>query len=156
MIYVFDTSSFIVISHYFPDRFPSFWNYLSEYVTNGKIISVKEVFNELDTNYSRQHLREWIKINRSIFRVPEEMEMAFITQIFSIQHFQYLVTQKQLLKGTPVADPFIIASAKINDACVVTEEEKKKNASRIPNVCEYFGIECTNLEGFMEKENWEF
>ncbi|MCZ6821218.1 MAG: DUF4411 family protein [Calditrichaeota bacterium] len=63
---------------------------------------------------------------------------------------------KQRLKGTPVADPFVIASARIRQACVVTEEGKKKNAARIPNVCEYFGVDCTNLEGFMERERWRF
>jgi hypothetical protein len=39
---------------------------------------------------------------------------------------------------------------------VVTEEEKKANAARIPNVCEYFGVNCVNLEGFMERKGWAF
>ena len=46
--------------------------------------------------------------------------------------------QQERLKGKPVADPFVIAKAKI------------------PNVCNHFGILCINLDGFMEKENWTF
>ena len=32
----------------------------------------------------------------------------------------------------------------------------KKNAAKIPNVCEHFGVHCTNVEGFMERESWTF
>lgn len=156
MIYVFDSNSFIVISQYFPDRFPTFWLKLDEAVQNEVIISVREVFNELNNNQSKPHLTDWIQKNKSIFHVPDNDELNFVKTIFSIAHFQYLVTEKQRLKGTPVADPFVIASAKIKKACVVTEEDKKKNASRIPNICDYFHIECTNIEGFMEREGWEF
>ena len=52
--------------------------------------------------------------------------------------------------------PFIVAAAKVINGCVVTEESKKPNAPNIPNVCEYFNIECTNLQGFMEREGWKF
>lgn len=82
--------------------------------------------------------------------------MMFVSEIFSIPHFQNLVGQKQTLKGTPVADPFIIACAKVKNGCVVTEEVMKQGAARIPNICEHFGIDCTNVEGFMEREKWEF
>ena len=30
------------------------------------------------------------------------------------------------------------------------------NAVKIPNVCEHFGVDCTNLEEFMEREKWRF
>jgi hypothetical protein len=73
-----------------------------------------------------------------------------------VRHFEYLVGQEQRLTGAYVADPFVIASAKVRKACVVTEEQKKPNAAKIPNVCAHFGIECTNLEGFMKREGWSF
>lgn len=156
MIYVFDTSAFIVISHYYPERFPTFWDRFEKYTNDGKIYSVREVFNELNTQASKPHLAEWIKKHKSIFLIPGQDEMNFTSEIFKIPHFQYLVSKKQQLKGTPVADPFVIASAKMKSACIITEESKKENASRIPNICEHFNIECTNVEGFMEKEDWEF
>lgn len=156
MVYIFDSNSFIVISHYFPERFPSFWKQIDEYVSDGKILSVREVFNELDNNSSKIHLIDWLKTNKSIFMIPSQPEMNFVNSIFQVPHFQYLVSTKQRLKGSPVADPFVIASAKVKNGCVVTEENKKKNSSRIPNICDHFNIDCTNIEGFMRRENWEF
>ena len=60
------------------------------------------------------------------------------------------------LTGIPCTDPFVIAKAKFVDGCVATEEKQKKNAAKIPNVCERFEIDCTNLQGFMEREGWTF
>ena len=108
-------------------------------------MSVREVYNDLEGKGNRPHLQDWLKVNRSIFLTPTNEETAFVREIFSIHHFQYLVTQKQRLKGTPVADPFVIASAKLRKGCVVTEEEKKDHAARMPNVCDHFGIKWANL-----------
>ena len=156
MIYVFDTSSFIVLSHYFPQRFPSFWQQFDGAVSQGAGISVREVHNELHSEATKEHLRDWLDRNKHIFLIPSEEETEFVAEIFAVPHFQYLVTQKQRLKGTPVADPFVIASARVDDACVVTEESMKPNAAGIPNVCAHFSIQCTNIEGFMRREGWKF
>lgn len=67
-----------------------------------------------------------------------------------------MLRHEHLLEGKPCADPLIIAAAKLHNGCVVTEETKKPNAPNIPNVCEYFNIDCTNLQGFMEREGWSF
>ncbi|MEW6042614.1 MAG: DUF4411 family protein, partial [Elusimicrobiota bacterium] len=56
MVYVFDTSSFRVLNHYFPQRFPSFWTTFNEYASSGKIISVREVYNELIIQGIKPHL----------------------------------------------------------------------------------------------------
>ncbi len=156
MVYIFDTNTFIVLGHYFPDRFPSFWKKFETFVEGEGIISVREVLKELDTTASRPHLREWVEGHKNIFHIPGSKETEFLKRIFSVPRFQHLVDQKKRLKGTPVADPFVIASAKIHGGYVVTEEDKKKDASRIPNVCEYFEVNCTNLEGFMKREGWQF
>lgn len=71
-------------------------------------------------------------------------------------HFQQLVEKKKILKGGPVADPFVIAKAKVEGAILVTEEAFKENAAKIPNVCEYFKVEYINLEDFMQREGWQF
>ena len=96
------------------------------------------------------------KRNRNIFIQPSPEELAFIAEIFKVKHFQMLVRTAERLEGKPVADPFVIAKAKIIQGCVVTDEKLKPNAAKIPNVCEYFGVAYRNLEGFMERENWTF
>jgi len=88
--------------------------------------------------------------------IPTQEETNFVSQIFAIPHFQALIRKKHQLTGMPVADPFVIACAYANQACVVSEEALKANAASIPNICKHFGIECTNIEGMMEREDWEF
>ena len=153
---MFDSSSFIVISHYFPDQFPTFWARFEKAIEAGEIISVRETLNELTTKASRPWLAQWVKDHRAMFLVPSNEELEFVREIFKIPHFQMLVTVKQRLSGNPAADPFVIAAAKVRGATVVSEESKKPNAARIPNVCEHFGIACLMVEGFLAKQGWRF
>jgi len=156
MTYVLDTSSFRICGHYFPSRFPTFWHSFDELVNQGRIISVREVRNELDHVANREHLRDWVNNNRGIFLLPEPDETVFVARIFSVPHFQQLIGEKQRLIGRPVADPFVIASAQARGGTVVTEESLKPNAAKIPNVCDHFGIDCISIEQLMENEGWEF
>jgi hypothetical protein len=48
------------------------------------------------------------------------------------------------------------ASARVRGGCVVTEEKLKPKAAKIPNVCEHFGVHCTNVEGFLKQKGWTF
>lgn len=82
--------------------------------------------------------------------------MMFVSQIFAVPHFQNLVKKEKRLIPTTVADPFIIAGAKVKEGCVVTEEVFQRNAAKIPNVCQYFNVDDTNVQGFMEGEEWRF
>ena len=79
-----------------------------------------------------------------------------VAEIFKVTHYQAMIRKKERLKGKPVADPFVIAKAKVCNGWVVTREKWKENSAQIPNVCEHFGVPCMNLEGFMKKEGWTF
>jgi hypothetical protein len=79
-----------------------------------------------------------------------------VRKLFEHPQFQHLVKKKQILTGAPAADPFLIASAYVRKACVVTEETKGANTIRIPDACEHFSIVCRDLEGLMEQEGWTF
>ena len=156
MAYVFDTSSFSVLGNYYPEQFPTFWEKFNQAVVVGDIISVREVHRELEFYARHPHLSDWVGDHRDIFLLPSPEETQFVQEIFSVQHFRMLVSEQDLLAGNLRADPFIIAKAKVINSCVVTEENRQPNAARIPNVCEHFGIDCTNLQGFMEREGWTF
>lgn len=157
MLYVFDTNSFTVLRHYFPDHFPSVWEKIGLLVFQEQFISVLEVFRELEAGGNRHpFIFEWIKENRRIFFEPTTDEMIFISEIFKIKKFQELVNQKQRLKSSPVADPFVIACARVRGGYVVTEEVFKENSGKIPNVFEHFQIDYTNVQGFMNREGWKF
>ena len=156
MPFVFDTNSIRVLSNYYPQRFPSFWRRFDQLVTDEEVISTREVLRELPTQLTQPWLLDWIDHHKELFVTPGQDETDFVRQIFAVRHFQALVGQKQRLKGTPVADPWVITCAHTRQGCVVTEERGRPNSAKIPNVCEHFGIDCTNLEGFLERLGWRF
>ncbi len=99
---------------------------------------------------------KWVKEHKAMFALPGADESTFVGEIFKVPHFKALVGEQQRLKGSPVADPFLVASARCCDGCVVTEEKLKPNAAKIPNVCDHFGVNYTNVLGFLKQKNWKF
>ena len=125
-------------------------------VAAGRIVSVREVLNELELQSTKAHLDEWVQKNKGMFSPPSAVETEFVSAIFEVAHFRQIVSTENVLKGRPVADPFVVAAAKVRGACAVTEESMRENAAKIPNVCDYFEIEWTNVEGLMKREGWTF
>ncbi len=156
MVYVMDTSSFVVLGHYFPDRFSSFWVDLNALVDGGRLVSVSEVWKELDNKKARPHLIDWLASRKGMFQTPSTDEMDFVAKIFSVDAFQSLVKRRSILEGSPVADPWVIASAAVRGGFVVTEELEKPNNVRIPTVCRHFEVGCTTLQGLMSREGWKY
>lgn len=156
MIFVFDTSSLIKLKHFYPNIFESIWKGLGNMVASNNLISTREVWRELEGQDQGRHVNQWVKDNKSIFTTPQPEELNFVAEIFRVRHFHTLIGDQQRLKGTPVADPFVIACAKVNNGTVVTEEVIKPNAAKIPNVCQKFDVDCINLHQFMEMQNWKF
>ncbi len=154
--YIFDSSSMHVLRNYYPAQFPTFWSRFEDAIKAGHVKSVREVFNELETLQKGMWIWDWVRDNKELFTTPTDDETNFVGTIFGVPHFQTLVGRIQTLKGRPVADPFVIASARCNGGCVVTEESNKPHASRIPNVCEHFDIAWTNVQGFLEQNGWAF
>jgi len=156
MIYVFDTSSIRSLQHFYQSVFKTIWDGLDGLVQQQNLISTREVWNELGRQNVSADVLAWAKQNKQIFTTPNAAELQFVAQIFQIQHFQSLIGEQQRLKGTPVADPFVIACAKIKNGTVVTEEQLKPNAAKIPNVCAHFNVPCIDLERFMQQQGWTF
>ncbi len=166
MIYVFDTSSIRALQHIYPRVFTSVWDNLEKLVDQDELVSTREVFNELERQDVSEEILEWATNHKSIFATPVASELGFVAEIFKIKHFQGLIGAQQRLKGTPVADPFVIARAKSCGGTVVTEEgwirptthppTPKPNAGKIPNVCQHFDVPCVDLEEFLIRQNWVF
>lgn len=79
-----------------------------------------------------------------------------VSKIFAVHHFQQNIEMQKLLKGGLNADPFVIARAMAEGKTVVTMEQLKPNAVKIPNICNHFKVRWLNLEGFMEEQGWSF
>ena len=156
MIYVFDTSAFIVLKNYYPGTFQGLWANIDSFVADGTIVSVREVFNELQNYNDADFIQDWSKANKAVFAAPSNAELLAVQRVLAIPHFRTLISGKAVLKGTPVADPFVIAAAQILGGSVVTQEALKPNAAKIPNVCLHFGVPCVDLQTFMASQGWTF
>ena len=68
MIYILDTSFFIICDNYYIKVFPTFWDKLDESVKDKKIISVKQTKKEIDDYQGKKdQIEPWIKNNLNIF-----------------------------------------------------------------------------------------
>ena len=152
MSYVFDTSPLSVLfKNYYRRTFRSLWERFDDLVAEGQIVSTREI-----GDLSDGPLRDWAVANPGIFATPVAAEGAFVAEIYRIRHFQQNIEQQKILNGGKNADPFVIAKARVENRIVVTMEQLRPNAVKIPNICEHFGIRWLSLEGFMEVEGWEF
>ncbi|MDR1747426.1 MAG: DUF4411 family protein [Spirochaetaceae bacterium] len=157
MKYIFDNNTLTgIFRHYYRDSFPSFWSRFDNMAAEGSIFSVREVHNEIKNYDRKDDLAFWAKANPNFFHDPTPEELQFINQIYSVPHFTNNMSQKKLLLGGPFADPFIIAKAHVEHGTVVTQEQYKLNAARIPNICEHFHIPCINLQMFLKQNDWNF
>lgn len=157
MLYVVDTCSLNKLAHYPRDVFPSFWSALNNLVDKQRLTSVREVLKEMERwTACPQDIMDWLDSNKHIFETPSEDEMKSIREILAFPSFQRMIGKRPMLEGTPAADPWIVAKARVLGACVITEEKAEPGSAKIPNVCEYFGVECLNLEGLLRREQWKF
>ncbi|MFA7000007.1 MAG: PIN domain-containing protein [Candidatus Paceibacterota bacterium] len=155
-MYVFDTNVFISLDLYYPNRFPTIWERIDSLADSGSLVSVREVRRELENNCSSEHVLNWIIQHRHIFHVPTNEECQIVAEIFKKKQYLGFVKRNNLLKGMPVADPFIIAAAKVKGFCVVTQESNKSKGARIPTACVDFDVDCIALEGFLEREKLKY
>ena len=157
-IYVFDSSALMhLFDYYYESRFPTLWKRFYQFVESGQIVSVREVKNEIYGHHNKERrINQWAKQSSELFTTPTLEEMQFVQEIFEVEHFQVIISRKNLLRGKPVADPFVIAKAKVINGTVVTNEANKLHGAKIPNICEHFNVKCANLEKFMEVEGWSF
>lgn len=156
MIYVIDTNSLGVLKNYYPVTFASLWDEINSMVATGELVSVEEAYSEATRRLDSQHMLQWIEANKHIFASPTEEEMVEVANIFAVNHFRQLVSEDVLLRGGFVADPWLIARAKVLGGCVITEEKLKPNAAKIPNVCQHFGVHCVNIEDLLAQKGWRY
>lgn len=156
MIYVFDTSPLSeLFKSFYRSRFPTLWQHFDEIVSEGRLVSTREVMREVEDG-PIEAARTWCDDNKEIFTTPNAAEAEFIGRIYAVRRFQQNIEQRKMLRGGRNADPFVIARAAICEGTVVTLEKEKPNAAKIPNICTHFKLPCLSLEEFMEAENWQF
>jgi hypothetical protein len=155
-MYIFDTNVFHALGYYYPSRFPTIWARIDELASKHVLRSVREVQREIERNCPFDCIDDWVKKHHELFLIPTEEEAKVVAEIFKKEQYRGFVKREKLLKGLPVADPFIIAAAKVHSACVVTQESLKAGGARIPTACAELRVPCIDLEKFFEQEQLKY
>lgn len=160
-VFLADANTFIAPSrnYYSFDFAPLFWERLGENIENGNILLLDKVYDELSPGDDQ--LSEWLMGLSSL--VPIKHKVPAIISVYAevLTHLQTsgFYNQKALAKWSDahVADPWLIACAKVHECTVVTFEtpvgnlnkQNKISNPKIPDVCNAFNVECTNLYNMM-------
>jgi hypothetical protein len=154
-MYAIDTSVVSALHrNYYRSRFVTLWKKFDGMVDGGVFTSTREVLRELEDLGGPGY--EWAKSKADMFVTPDAKEGEFVAKIYATKHFHANMEQQKLMKGGRNADPFLIARAAVTGATVLTMEQLKPNAAKIPNICDHFKVNCFDLERFMEAEGWTF
>ena len=154
MKYSMDTSALIEgwVRTYPINNFPGVWEKLSGLIEKGEAKATDEVLRELEKQ--DDDLTKWCKQQRNLFVAIENKIQYAIAEI--LDSYPRIIESGGRRSG---ADPFVIALAKINNATVVTAEQRTNNSDgrvRIPDVCNSMSIRCIPLLKLITDEHWIF
>jgi hypothetical protein len=152
--YSLDTSALIEgwVRTYPINNFPGVWEKLSELIEHGEAKATDEVLRELERQ--DDDLTAWCRQQRNLFVDIDNAIQLVVTEILG--DYPRIIESGGRRSG---ADPFVIALAKINNATVVTAEQRTNNLDgrvRIPDVCNFMSIRCIPLLNLITEERWIF
>ena len=130
--------------YYSPLICPTYWDVMNELGIQNKIFIPKLVFEEITR--TEDELSKWIKKSHIPVCEPSVAVTLCLRNIYAAHpSHKFLVDN---IKQRSLADPWLIAHAMTEDACVVTNEEKvtavNTNRIKIPNICENMKVRCIN------------
>ena len=152
MTYCIDTSSLMDLwcRWFKPTIVPSLWEHMSGLVDAGQLISTEEVFHEIERK--EDALFDWVKERKSMLVSLTDEVQSEVDKIMA--EFPKLVDERT---GKSFADPFVIATAIVMEATVVTgEDQGTRNRPKIPVVCDHFNVPWIRTIELIEKEGWTF
>lgn len=142
--------------YYSPRICPGYWDLLNQLGQQDRIFLPKLVFEEIIR--TEDDLCNWLRASSIPVRDITEPITQRLAQIYSAN-----ILHQQLVDNTrqrSLADPWVIAHALHENACVVTKEERitaiNSNRIKIPNVCDNMGVRWINDFQFIEETNIRF
>lgn len=152
MPYSLDTSGLLDgwVRYYAPEVFPSLWRQMESAAADKTIVAVQDVLLELERQ--DDDVFAWAKRHVTFVPLEEEIQ-ASATEILA--KFPQLVNTR---RSRSVADPFVIALARVQGLTVVTAERASGSPQkpRIPDVCAGVGVKCVPLLGMFKELGWQF
>lgn len=156
---LFDTNSFIAPfnQYYAPDIVPSYWKQLL--VSSPDIMVLDKVRDEIYRG--KDELAKWLKSNINQFQVVSTDDLRIIEVygqvIQSIADNRcYQPAAVRNWSDNRIADPWLIAAAKVYNCSVITFErsaiptaDSPSRNPKIPDVGRDFGVHCKDLYSYM-------
>ena len=125
--------------------FSPIWEAFDELIAKGELITSSEILDELKDD----DLIAWAKKHKEFF-VPLSKEIQEQVSVV-LKRYPTLIKMKSTSNSN--GDPFLVATAIINNGCIITNErlgdEKSKNF-RVPNVCKGFDVPYINFDTFLD------
>jgi predicted nucleic acid-binding protein len=137
--------------HYPPDIVPDLPEMLHSLVVEGRLLIPEDVVKELAKK--DDDLTAWVKAQAEAIVPLDEAIQEAATEILA--RFPRLIESRS---GRSGADPFLVATAKVRNAMVVTGEEFANSLEkpRIPDVCKALSIRCGRFVDIIRGEKWRF
>lgn len=147
--YIIDTCSFSELKYrYSEDVFEGIWKQVLDEIEKGTIMSCEEVYEELKKQ-DDDFFERFSKYKYMFIDINDEIQEELI--IILKEHENIL----DLKKKKSGADPFVIATAKVYNCTVVTEEKRSNSTKieKIPDVCNAYGIKCITFLDMLRELN---
>ena len=145
--YCFDASSLFNLRNFYPeDIFKSINTQFTDILRFGKICIINMVLDELKRD-SSSVFYDHIKVNIHKKRIFKYEDYISTTQELIKKYYDKRGKSHELM-----ADPHIIACAKVERIAVVTDE-LGGSPVQIPNICTNENIECISIVDFFRKES---
>ncbi|MCD8395624.1 MAG: DUF4411 family protein [Lachnospiraceae bacterium] len=161
--FLIDTNSFVAPYrlYYAFDLVPTYWKELSKKADTGRLILLDMVKDEIDKG--QDALSDWLA-QQTGFIVCSHVSEKIINQYQEVLRYVQtcgLYREQALAAWAPanIADPWLIAVAKVNDYTIITGEVSSgglspktpnKNA-KIPDVANAFGVKTADLYYMMRQ-----
>ena len=147
-IYVIDACALIDAAKEYKmakKTFAPIWEAFDNLIKSGQLVTSSEIHDELKDD----DLIAWTKTHKDFF-VPLSKE---IQEQVSIVLSKYPTLIKMKSSSNSNGDPFLVATAIVNNGCIVTNErwgDEKTGDYHIPNVCKGFDITYMDLHTFLD------
>jgi len=129
--------------YYSPNFSPTYWEMLNKLGNDKRIFIPNAVFDEIIR--TEDDLANWLKSSNIPILKIDSAVTDCLKRIYNSNHLHINLVDNT--KQRSLADPWVIAHALKENACVVTKEElvtATTNRIKIPNVCANMAIRCIN------------
>lgn len=162
-VFLVDSNSFMTPFRFYYafDLVPAYWKELVKHIKAGRIVVLDNVKEEIDKG--DDDLSKWIQSLDGLTVIPKVTEQTVVHYQKIIQYIASCGLYKESALNTwaqgNIADPWLIASAKVNGYTLVTEEKPSSGLSKktpnkgakIPDVARYFGVKTIDVFDMMRK-----